>query len=288
MICPDCKGKKVIVLWSSTETCGMCKGEGTVPDPVAAESFSPADWKPEEPQVFDPANLPIDIAAPPLRLKDTDFDYGCLLMVAKEDGLLYQANDKAGTCRCLGTELICSIDGYSTREKWADLKFCWGAHESIARLHGDSLQRQLCLVTLQARRSAEYRVKPAQIGNAWDVTVEEYNYFSPYQATDRLARAGYRVHPPVISRMVSEQPSVQNVSKEFYHKDLGAPYQATDQTVRAVQDKIIEHALKQKGSLFLEVPGGLGKIDSVQQIIGRLARPDEVYEYPFAKLIPGQ
>lgn len=63
MICPDCKGKKVIELALSSVPCEMCRGTGEVPDGSPATPQVAIDedpfWKYREPaQVFDPEALP--------------------------------------------------------------------------------------------------------------------------------------------------------------------------------------------------------------------------------------
>lgn len=264
MICPDCKGKKVIELWASVVPCEKCNGLGTVADTVDVVYT-------EEPRVFDPADLPplpswADplVITPPRTTVDAGFDDSfCYLGVSQgrdpvlhgsfpmlpvlEAGALYQINPKAPAgqpviYRCLGKELICTIDGYSNRERWADLHFYYqNRTPSIVRLNGDTAQRQACLMAIGVRGSHLYRVRPFLLGNAWDITIEGYD--RGYQAIDRVAR---------------------------------------DRATATVQADFLKSGLGQPHKLF-HVPAGLGKTASVQKVMERLARPDEVHEYPFAR-----
>ena len=276
MICPDCKGKKVIELWASVVPCEKCNGLGTVADPVAAESFAPADWKPDEPKTFDPVALPplyqpIDTAA----LRNSDFGDGCYLGVSQgrdpvlrgsfpmqpvlEAGVLYQVNPRAAEgqkfYRPLGKELICTIDGYSNRERWADLHFYYeNRTSSIVRMNGDTMQRQACLMAIGVRGSHLYRVRPFKLGDTWEITIEGYDrqhrewmYGMDYQAIDRVAR----------------DRAMAKVSADFFKSGLGQPHK----------------------SIFFDVPKGLGKTEYMKKIMERVARPDEVHEYPFAKTV---
>lgn len=169
MQCPDCKGKKVIELWASVVPCEMCNGVGTVAYPV----------------VFDPAALPIDLYAPQMPADSGFDDSFCLLMVAKEDGLLYQANDETGKCRPLGKELICMIDGYSNRDKWVDFRFYppGGCKPSIARMTCSTPHREMDLQAIQVRHLQHYRVTPILLGDLWEITVMGYD---DYQAIKSL------------------------------------------------------------------------------------------------------
>lgn len=162
--CPDCLGKKVIQLLSSSVPCELCQQTGSVAEPADACQGSALDFG----HMADTDPL---VVTPP-QVSNSDFDDGfCLLSVL--DGEIYQINPKTSDFRCLGKELICTLDGYSRREEWADLAFYYQrtGPRSIARLEGTSQQNTACLLALYGEGMKRWRVYPFQVRDRWETSV---------------------------------------------------------------------------------------------------------------------
>jgi hypothetical protein len=282
MICPDCKGRKVIELALSTVNCELCAGEGEVTEvkvfdgdagvnvpinvpasqahtyqvePSAASSDLPPAGSEDRVHRVGKAEAFGALYGGPLTDKvreffaergvsltekrdaiaerflksvssDTgkagnydDFARDSYLGVSQggepagvprlEPGYLYQYRRGSSAYRCMGKELVCSVDGYSKRDNWVDLAFYRPdprlCTPSVVRLDGDTEQHRACIAAISMANTRLYRLKSFLLGDRWQITVE-----------------GVREHGRPYPYGV-EKPNFLHISA-FYDQALGVPY----------------------------------------------------------------